>query len=258
MFRDIPDSFAERILCSISEPALIFNENRDICWVNPAAEILLGHSSGVLCGKKCAQIFNNPECAVSCPVDKAFETGTDQTLEVESLLQSDRLVEAIPYGRNRTRFVLSIIHPAEEKDRLESLRRDLAAALNSRTTLREAAVDVLAAMENLASIRRKGIYTGTGEKLVLLSGTSVPQTISRHTEKPGFVRAANLSDGELTGFPDGIALIPVAGSSGNPEVFLAAGRGRWGSESRRILELIAEVLSSCVDRLAAYEASSSL
>ena len=249
LFRDIPDSFAERILCAISEPVLIFDENRHICGVNPAAEILLGHSSGFLQGKKCSQIFSNPECASFCPVEKAFETGEDQTCAVKSLLYAARLLETIPYGRNVTRFVLSIIHPAEEKDRLETLRRDLAAALNRRTTLEEAAEDILASMENLASIRRKGIYTGAGNKLALLEGTGVPSSISRLADKAGYFSTENLSEEEQEGFPDGIALIPVTGSSGRPGVFLAAGRGRWGSESRRILELIAEVLSSCIDRL---------
>jgi len=255
LFRNIPGSFAEKVLCSISEPALIYDENRDICWVNPAAEIFFGHSSQYLHGMKCNQIFNTRvECMDRCPVNLAFQTGKDQLLAVDTLDTEGRLIEAIPCGKEDNSFVLAIIHSPPEKDRHRALRRDLAASLNSCTTLVEASSQILGAAEKLVYLNRVGIYLGSGDDLILSTGRDVPTVLPGVLqivpEGPVFLNSDDLPAKQAIEFPAGLTLMPIAKLNGvSSGVYILAGRVCWGSESRGMLELISGVLSECIERL---------
>lgn len=256
MFTDIPASFTERVLCSIDEPALIYDENMTICWANPAAEIHFGHSSQVIHGKKCRQLFHDKlVCMGKCPVEKALQTGTEQLLAVNTIRNPHKLIEAIPCFSGNNNFVLAIIHSVPESAGLKAIRRDLAAALNSSATLYEAADTILDAMAGLAFVHRRGIYSLSEGGYRLVKGIGVPGLIDQGSlnlpDEPGMVYIPEKDAGfhEKEPFTDGCAVVPVMSSSGKVRIILLAGRGSWGMESRSMLELVGEVLGECIDRL---------
>ncbi len=254
MFTDIPASFTERVLCSIDEPALIYDENMTICWANPAAEIHFGHSAEVIHGKKCRQLFHSRlVCMGRCPVERALQTGMEQLLAVNTIRNPHKLIEAIPCLSGDNNFVLAIIHSVPEAAGRTGIRRDLAAALNTSATLPEAADTILDAMAGLAFVHRRGIYALADMGYRLIKGIGTPVLIPRLDlpDQPGmvYIPPEDVSFHENDPFTDGCAVVPVQSASGEVRIILLAGRGSWGMESRSMLELLGEVLAECVERL---------
>ncbi len=229
----------------MGEPALIFLEDMTVSWVNPTAEIYFGHSIEYMKGKKCLQLFSeHVECMDNCPVEKAFETGSEQILAVTGIDSTHKLVEAVPFGKNGDMFILAIIHSAPENHRTRALRRDLAAALNKSATLSDASDTILDAIGVLSFVSRKGIYILSNGEYRLLKGTGVPDSISADLLPESITGKVTYLNPDCIGLGGGAAMFPVSG-----KVVLLAGRGAWGSKSRGMLELVGEVLQECIVRL---------
>lgn len=229
----------------MGEPALIFLEDMTLSWVNPSAEIYFGHSIEYMQGKKCLQLFSEHlECMDRCPVEKAFETGSEQILAVNGIDSTHKLIEAVPFGKNGDMFILAIIHSPPENHRARALRRDLAAALNKCATLPDASNTILDAIGVLSFVSRKGIYTLSSNEYRLLKGTGVPDSISADLLSESVTGKVVYLNPDCIGMGEGAAVFPVS-----ERVLLLAGRGAWGSKSRGMLELVGEVLQECIGRL---------
>lgn len=245
MLGNIPGSFAEAILCSMGEPALIFDEFMTVNWANPSAEIYFGHSAEFMQGKKCSQLHSSHlECMDRCPVEKAFRSGSEQTLAVCGIRSCHKLVEAVPWKDGTGLFVVAIIHSPPENLRTRALRRDLGAALNRMATLEEASDTILDAIGVLSFVNRKGIYIKSGDGFMLLKGTGVPDSIPVQLVKDSVEGEVNHLNSQDMVLGDGAALFPVSDS-----VLLLAERGPWGSKSRGMLELVGLVVRECIGRL---------
>lgn len=229
----------------MGEPALIFLEDMTVSWVNPSAEIYFGHSIEYMQGKKCLQLFSEHlECMDRCPVEKAFQTGSEQILAVNGIDSTHKLIEAVPFGKNRDMFILAIIHSPPENHRARALRRDFAAALNKCATLSDASDTILDAIGVLSFVSRKGIYIHSADEYRLLKGTGVPDSISEELLSELITGNMIYLTPDIIGLSEGAAAFQV-----NDRVVLLAGRGAWGSKSRGMLELVGEVLQECIGRL---------
>ncbi len=261
MFKNIPDSFTETVLCSISEPALIFDSDIRVIWANPSAELFFGHSSEFMAEKKCMELFGGVlECFDNCPVKKALTTGTDEVLVVDGVVCPHKLIEAIPYSRGRETLILAIVHSVPEVDRNKALRRDFAARMNLSVTLEEAAPDIVNAIKSLTSVPTCGIYVKQNDQFDLLYGGGVPNAIPCRSSEFDFSSPLYLPSDRLPftsddEFPDGAAIVPVAAPGGETGVLLLAGRGTMSTTARNRLEMIASVLGSCIIRLTSAPAS---
>ncbi|MEA3265364.1 MAG: hypothetical protein U9P42_00275 [Candidatus Fermentibacteria bacterium] len=251
VFKNIPGSFTEKILCSISELVIIYDSNIRVVWVSPSAELFFGHSTEFLAGKKCTDIFHGLlECFDNCPVARALISGDKETLVVDGILTPRKLIEAASYNEDGEQLVLAIVHSVPQVDRNKALRRDFAALLNQSATLQEAAHTILNAMQTLTSVQACGIYDVSGNEFKLLLGTEVPDSFNGPDfESPCYLSAENLPFNSDNSFPDGAAFIPVPDREGKTRILLLAGRGTMGSRFRNKLEMIGSVLESCVNRL---------
>lgn len=251
VFKNIPDSFTEKILCSISELVIIFDSNIRVVWVNPSAELFFGHSTEFLTGKKCTEIFQGLlECFNNCPVARALVSGSKETLVVDGINTPHKLIEAIPYTEGGKQFVLAMVHSVPQVDRDKALRRDFAALLNQSATIQEAAQDILKAMQSLTSVNTCGIYEVSKDEFNLILGKKVPESFSGSGfESPCYLSAENLPFNGNISFPDGAAFIPVPDTEGKTRILLLAGRGTMSSRFRNKLEMMGSVLESCVNRL---------
>gem|GEM_PF-3347612 len=255
MFKDIPGSFTESVLCSISEPALIYNSDLRVAWANPSAEMFFGHSSELMMGERCTNLFSGiMECFKLCPVRKALETGNEEVLAVDSAVYPHKLIEAIPYDGEFERFILAIIHSSPAVDRNKMLRLDFASRLNTSATLNEAAPDIVNAMESLTSVPCNGVYIKSGDGFELLYGKGMPGFISSVSLKlkvhsPLYVSEEGLALASDGSFPFGAAIIPLGCRKGEIDVLLVSACGAMGTDSRSRLEMIADVLESCIRRL---------
>ncbi len=251
VFKNIPDSFTEKILCSISELVIIFDSNIRVVWVNPSAELFFGHSTEFLTGKKCTDIFQGLlECFDNCPVARALVSGNRETLVVDGIIAPHTLIEAVSYNEDGEQLVLAIVHSVPQVDRNKALRRDFAALLNQSATLQEAAQDILNAMQSLTSVDSCGIYEVSKGEFNLILGEKVPESFSGPGfESPCYLSSENLPFNGKKSFPDGAAFIPVPDTEGNTRILLLAGRGTMSSRFRNKLEMMGSVLESCVNRL---------
>ncbi len=241
----IPDSFAETILCSMGEPALIFDETMSLVWANPSAEMYFGHSSEYMHGRKCLQLFGeHVECMDRCPVEKAFATGEEQVLAVDDLASPKMLVEAVPCRGKDDLFVLAIIHSPPENSRSTALSRELSAKLNRCANLEEAAPVLLEALGSLAFVSSMGLYRLTGDTYELLAGKGVPRSFpaALFAELP--VGTATTLAARYTGTPEGASVYPS-----EKDLVLYAGRDSWGPASCSMLEMVGEALKEFTGRL---------
>lgn len=250
MFENIPGSFTESVLCSISEPAIIYNSDIKVVWTNLSAELFFGHSSEFMTGKKCSDLFSGMlECFDRCPVEKSLTTGKNEVLMVDDVVCSHKLIQTIPYRASNEKFVLAIVHSVPEIDRNKALRRNFAALLNKSATLKEAAPDIINAMKSLTSEPACGIYSRSGDKFSLLFGSGTPEFITGvDITSPSYLPQERLSFAPEGSFPDGAAIIPVVTPGGETSVLLFAGRGTMSTRFRKRLEMIARVLESCITR----------
>jgi len=235
----------------MSEPVVIFSENMKVVWTNPSAELYFGHSTEFMTGKRCTELFRGIlECIENCPVEKSFVSKEEETLVVDGLISPLKLIDAVPYTENGRNLVLAIVHSVPEIDRDKALRRDFAALLNTSTTLEDAADDILDAVKNLTSVSTCGIYTGSGSSFKLFSGYGVPEKISGAEFKaPVYLSHEGLPFNAEDSFPDGAAIVPVVAPDGSVPMLLFAGRGSMSTKFRNRLEMMSDVLSSCVKRL---------
>lgn len=245
MLGKIPDSFAETILCSMGEPALIFDETMSLVWANPSAEMYFGHSSEYMHGRKCLQLFGeHVECMDRCPVEKAFSTGAEQVLAVEGLESMKMLVEAVPCRGKDDLFVLAIIHSPPEPSRNRALRRELSAKLNRCADLEEGAPVLLEALETLSFVSSRGLYRLSGDEFALLAGKGVPRSLPAAIIS-GLPEGSTSTLGSgSTGTPGGASVYPADG-----ELLLYAGRDSWGPASSSMMELVGQVLEEFSRRL---------
>jgi len=251
LFNNISNSTIEKVLCSMSEPVVIFNENMRVVWTNPSAELYFGHSTEVMAGKRCTEFFRNTlECIENCPVEKSFASEEEETLVVDDLLAPRKLIDAIPFTKNSSNLVMAVVHSVPEIDRDKAIRREFAALLNNSATLEDAANNILCAVKNLTSVSSCGIYTASGNSFALLRGCEAPKTISDEGfNSPVYLSQDRLPFSDTSSFPDGAAIVPVVTPDGSVPVLLFAGRGTMCTNSRNRLEMMSDVLSSCVLRL---------
>jgi hypothetical protein len=255
LFKNIPGSFAEAVLCSISEPAIIYNSDIRVAWANPSAEMFFGHSVELMMGERCTNLFSGTmECYNLCPVKKALETGKEEVLAVNGAVYPHKLIEAIPYEGEFERFILAIIHSTPSADRHQALRTDFGARLNTSATLKEAAPDIVNAMESLTYVPFNGVYIKSGTRFDLVYGKGVPGFLSNVTLKftrnsPLYLSEEGLAFTSSGSFPRGAAIIPLSSFKTDIDVLLFSSSGQMGTESRSMLEMIADVLQSCIKRL---------
>jgi hypothetical protein len=235
----------------MSEPVVIFNENMRVVWTNPSGELYFGHSTEVLAGKRCTDLFGGIlECIENCPVKKSFASREEETLVIDDLLAPRKLIDAIPFTENGRNLVRAVGHSVPENDRDTAVRREFAALLNNSATLEDAADDILNTVKNLSAVSICGIYTGAGSSFKLFSGYGVPEKISGVEFKvPAYLSREGLPFSDTSSFPDGAAIVPVVASDGSVPVLLFAGQGTMSTKFRNRLEMMSDVLSSCVKRL---------
>jgi len=235
----------------MSEPVVIFSENMKVVWTNPSAELYFGHSTEFMTGKRCTELFRGIlECIENCPVEKSFVSKQEETLVVDGLVSPLKLIDAVPYTENGRNLVLAVVHSVPEIDRDKALRRDFAALLNTSATLEDAAYDILGAVKNLTAVSRCGIYTAADNSFVLLKGYEVPETIlDAGFRAPVYLSQNRLPFNDTSSFPDGAAIVPVVTPEGSVPMLLFAGRGTMSTKFRNRLEMMSDVLSSCVKRL---------
>lgn len=251
LFKNIPGSFTEAVLCSISEPALIYDSDLKITWTNPSAELFFGHSTEFMTGNKCLDLFQNSlECFQDCPVSRSFASWRKETLLVDGVVRPNMLIKAIPYKEDDKRFVLAIIHSIPDIDRNKALRRDFAALLNQSATLEEALQNIINVMRTLTSVSVCGVYTKSGEHFRLLRGDGAPEFIlDADFTSPSYVSQNRLPFDSRNSFPNGIAVVPVTAPGRNTRELLFVGKGTLGTKNRNRLEMIASVLAECIARL---------
>ncbi len=255
MFNNISGSFIEKVLCSLSEPILILDEELKIFWTNPSAEMFFGHSTEYMAGEKCRKFLScTDEFLKRCPVKKSLITGEEELLAVEGLLSPHKLLEAIPYRQGENNYTLAVIHSVPEIDRDKALRRDFAARLNRYSTLEEAASDIILAMQSLSFLPSCGIYLNKNDRFELLEGQNVPPEFSDLSTELDFSKPLYLPPERLPfiteiTFPEGGTFIPVLSPDGSVNVVLFAGRGSLGTKTRSRLEMMADVLGTCISRL---------
>lgn len=251
MFKNIPGSFTESVLCSISEPALIYDSDLRVTWANPSAELFFGHSTEFLTGKKCLDLFQNRlECFENCPVKRSFASQREETLLVDGVVCPNMLIKAIPYKEDDKRLVLSIIYSIPDIDRNKALRRDFAALLNQSATLEEALKDIIDVMKTLTLVSVCGVYAKSGEQFKLLRGDGAPEFIfDADFTSPSYVSQDRLPFDSQNSFPSGVAVVPVMAPGRNTRELLFVGNGTLGTKYRNRLEMIASVLAECITRL---------
>lgn len=253
MFQNIPGSFTEAVLCSISEPTIIYNSDIRVVWANPSAELFFGHSTEFMTGRKCTDLFPGMlECFDNCPVGKSLATERNEVLVVDGIVYPHKLIETIPYEENNEKLVLAIIHSVPEIDRNKALRRDFAARLNRSANLKESAPDIVNAIKTLTSVSVSGVYLKSGDKFNLLFGDGAPEFITDiDSLSPSYLSSEMLSFSTNGSFPDGAAIIPVASPDGRVRVLLFADNGTMSTEFRSRLEMMGSVLENCITRLLA-------
>lgn len=219
--------------------------------MNPSAELLFGHSSEFLSGKKCTELFGGMlECFDSCPVEKSLSTGRNEVLVVDGVIYPQKLIETFPYNTCKEKLVLAIIHSVPEVDRNKALRRDFAALLNKSATLKKAAPDIVNTMKSLTSVSVCGVYVKSNDKFNLFLGEGAPEFISESgITSPSYLSGEMLPFTPGDSFPDGAAIVPVVTQGKKAEVLLFVGRGTIGTKFRNRLEMMASVLESCIARL---------
>jgi len=235
----------------MSEPVVIFNENMRVVWTSPSAELYFGHSTEVMAGKRCTDLFRGIlECIENCPVEKSFISKEEETLVVDGLVSPLKLIDAVPYTENGRNLVMAIVHSVPEIDRDKAVRRDFAALLNTSATLEDAADNILSAVKNLTAVSSCGIYTASGGSFALLKGYKAPETISdAGFNSPVYLSRDMLPFSDTRSFPDGAAIVPVVTPGGSVPVLLLAGRGTMCTKYRNRLEMMSDVLSGCMLRL---------
>ncbi|MCK5132758.1 MAG: PAS domain S-box protein [Candidatus Sabulitectum sp.] len=251
MFINVSGSFTEAILCSISEPAIIYDSDIRVVWTNPSAEMFFGHSTEFMAGKKCSDLFPGIlECFDNCPVEKSLATERDEVLVVDGVVYPHKLIETIPYDKDGEKFVLAIIHSVPEIDRNKALRRNFAARLNKSGNLKDSAPDIVNAIKSLASVSCCGVYVRSGNRFSLLLGNGVPEFLTGiDLTSPSYLSGEKLPFDTDGSYPDGAAIIPVVAPGGITEMLLFAGRGTMSTKFRSRLEMIASVLAGCINRL---------
>ena len=254
MFNNIQGSFIDKVLCSLSEPVLVIDEDLKIFWTNPSAEMFFGHSTEYMSGQKCRKFLScTDEFLEKCPVKKSFATGEGELLVGDGLLNPHKLLEAIPYSQGECNYTLAIIHSVPEIDSDKALRRDFAARLNLYSTLEEAASDIIMAMQSLSFLPSCGIYVRKNGRFELLDGQNVPPEFCEAPTELDFSKPQYLSSDRLPfeteiSFPEGGAIIPVLSPDGSVDVLLFAGRGSMCTKARSRLEMMADVLETCISR----------
>ena len=255
MFSNIQGSFINELLCSLSEPVLVIDEELKIFWTNPSAEMFFGHSTEYMSGQECRKFLAcSDEFIENCPVKRSLATGEGELLVVDGLLYPDKLLEAIPYSQGNKNYTLAIVHSVPEIDRDKALRRDFAARLNQHSTLEEAASDIIMAMQSLSFLPSCGIYVRKRGRFELLEGQNVPAEFCNvptvlDFSKPQYLSSERLPFETDISFPEGGAIIPVISPDGSSNVLLFAGRGSMCTKSRNRLEMMADVLGTCISRL---------
>ncbi len=251
MFKNIPGSFTESVLCSISEPALIYDSDLRVTWANPSAELFFGHSTEFMTGKTCLDLFQSRlECFQDCPVKRSLISRMEETLVVDGVVCPNMLIKAIPYKEESNRFVLSIIYSVPDIDRNKALRRDFAALLNKSATLEEALQDIIDVMRTLTSVSVCGVYAKSGERFRLLRGDGAPEFITdADFTSPSYISQDSLPFDSQNSFPNGVAIIPISVPGRDTRELLFVGRGTLGTKYRNRLEMIASVLGGCITRL---------
>lgn len=251
------DSFVEKTLCSISEPALIFDENMKVIWTNPSAEMFFGHSTEYMNGESCYSLFSRyTECINDCPVSKSLHSGKQEALVVEDIDCPYKMIDAIPFKNGEKNVVLSIIHSVPEINRDNALERDFAARLNLSGTLASAAPEIIKVVRNLTTVSVCALYAKKHDQFDLFYGTNAPLSIYDLSSEinfasPLYLPTEKLPFAEKNDFPDGAAIIPITSPGKEINYLLFAGSGNMDTKSRSRLEMIASVLESCIGRLTA-------
>ena len=254
MFNDVSD-LTEKILCTIAEPVILFDENIRVRWINPAAEMLFEHSTEFMTGKNCSFLFPPiAKCTDSCPIRKSKKSNQIEYLISEGINEPERLIESIPFRKDKKKFILAIIHNIPDIDKNRALKRDFAAELNKYKTLEEAIPVISTSIFALTSISKIGLYKKNEKLFEVCSDDilphSIPFEISRDIiiDKPLYLSAENQSFVSDMNFPSELALIPIINSNNQIKALLLAGSKFFTSNIRNKLEMVASVLGNCIDR----------
>jgi len=254
LFDDV-SGLTEKILCNIAEPVVLFDENIQIQWINPAAEMFFEHSTEFMFGKNCSFLFPLlTHCSDKCPILKSHNSNKIEYLVSEGINQPMRFIESIPFKENNKKFILALIHNVPDIDKNKALRRDFAAELNSCKTLKSAIKVISSSILALTSISVFGFYTKNNDIFELYHGKNIPKflpaQVSReiNINKPLYLSAHNQTFISDSNFPDGLALIPITKPGNESSALLFTGSEIFTANTRSLLEMLASVLGECIDR----------
>ncbi len=254
MFDDV-SGLTEKILCNIAEPVVLFNENFQIQWINPAAEMFFEHSTEFMFGKSCSFLFPSlTHCSNKCPVLKSRDSDRIEYLVTEGINQPMRFIESIPFKKNNKKFILALIHNVPDIDKNRAIRRDFAAELNNHKTLKSAIEVISSSILALPSISVFGFYIKNNDIFELYYGNNIPKflpsQVSRkiNINKPLYLSAHNQTFISDSNFPDSLALIPIVKPDNITSTLLFVGSEIFTANTQNLLEMFASVLGKCIDR----------
>ncbi len=254
MFDDV-SGLTEKILCNIAEPVVLFDENIQIQWINPAAEMFFEHSTEFMFGKNCSFLFPSlTHCSNLCPILKSSNSNKIEYLVTEGINQPMRFIESIPFKKNNKKYILALIHNVPDIDKNKALRRDFAAELNSCKTLKSAMMVISSSILALTSISVFGFYIKNDDIFELYHGNNIPKIIPSQVfkeiniNKPLYLSAHNQTFISDSNFPDGLSLIPIVKPDNEISALLFTGSEMFTANTRNLLEMFASVLGKCIDR----------
>lgn len=254
MFDDV-SGLTEKILCNIAEPVVLFDENIQIQWINPAAEMFFEHSTEFMAGKHCSCLFPSmTECSDSCPIKKSCRSNKIEYFVAEGINKPMKFIESIPFKKGDEKFFLVIIHNVPDLDKNKALRRDFAAELNNCKTLKSAMPVISSSIHALTSISMASIYIKKDKIFERYHGENIPEYIpfqlshEIQVDKPLYLSAHSQSFISDRSFPEGLSLIPIINFEDKIIALLFTGSNVFTSDTRTKLEMIASVLGDSIHR----------
>jgi len=170
------NEYLERVYHSIGQSIIILDSDQNILSANLATEKLMGLSSDEMKGKKCYQIFHDPEATSPvefCPMQKALSTGKTETMEMEvETVKGTFLVSCTPIFDHNSKLkrAIHVSTDITESKRTKEALKDSEARLKA---LSEASFESIFLSE-------KGICIDQNQTAIRTFGYTHAEALGRH------------------------------------------------------------------------------